>query len=121
MKFLKMIVVMAVLVTALGFGACAQHKEVMPFPTQKELRKIDSGTQQFVVGHLALKARSFFGLAFFLRTNKFCSTAPSGFTGEDMPPMICHVPCVRVHVCVIRILSVLTSAPVLFAHVALIR
>ena len=46
---------------------------------------------------------------------------PFAFTGEDMPPMICQVPCVRVHVCVIRNLSVLTSAPVLFAHVALIR
>jgi hypothetical protein len=33
--------------------------------TKKELRKIASGTQQFVVGHLAQKARSFFGLAFF--------------------------------------------------------
>ena len=35
--------------------------------------------------------------------------------------MICHMPCVRIHVCVIRNLSVLTSAPVLFVHVALIR
>ena len=33
--------------------------------TKKELRKIASGTQQFVVGHLAQKARSRFGLAFF--------------------------------------------------------
>ena len=35
--------------------------------------------------------------------------------------MICHAVRVRVHVCVIRSLSVLTSAPVLFAQVALIR
>ena len=62
-----MIVVMAVLVTALGLGACAQHKEVDATTTKKELRKIASGTQQFVVGHLAQKARSFFGLAFFHR------------------------------------------------------
>lgn len=46
---------------------------------------------------------------------------PSGFRGADMPPMICHVPCVRIHVCVIRNLSVLTSAPSPLAHVALIR
>jgi hypothetical protein len=31
---------------------------------------------------------------------------PSAFTGEDMPPMICHVPSLRIHVCVIRNLSV---------------
>jgi hypothetical protein len=35
LKFLKMIVVMAVLVTALGLGACAQHKEVVVPPTPK--------------------------------------------------------------------------------------
>jgi hypothetical protein len=29
LKFLKMIVIMAVLLTALGLGACAQHKEVV--------------------------------------------------------------------------------------------
>jgi hypothetical protein len=46
---------------------------------------------------------------------------PSAFTGEDMPPMICHVPPARIHVCVIRNLSVLTSAPSPLAHRALIR
>ena len=36
LKFLKMIVVVAVLVTALGLGACAQHKEVVaPAPAPK--------------------------------------------------------------------------------------
>ena len=59
-----MIMVVAFLVTALGLGACAQHKEVAA-TTKKELRKIASGTRQFVVGHLAQKARSLFGLAFF--------------------------------------------------------
>jgi hypothetical protein len=34
-----MIVVMAVLVTALGLGACAQHKEVMPAPQKKSYGK----------------------------------------------------------------------------------
>jgi hypothetical protein len=29
LKFLKMIMIMAVLLTALGLGACAQHKEVV--------------------------------------------------------------------------------------------
>jgi hypothetical protein len=38
LKFLKMIMIVAVLVTALGFGACAQHKEVMP-PPQKTGKK----------------------------------------------------------------------------------
>ncbi len=34
MKFIKMIMIVAVLVTALGLGACAQHKEVVaPAPT----------------------------------------------------------------------------------------
>ena len=32
MKFLKMIMIVAVLVAALGFGACAQHKEVVTPP-----------------------------------------------------------------------------------------
>jgi hypothetical protein len=36
LKFLKMTVVMAVLVTALGVGACAQHKEVVVPPPQKK-------------------------------------------------------------------------------------
>jgi hypothetical protein len=36
LKFLKMIVVMAVLVMALGLGACAQHKEVVVPPPQKK-------------------------------------------------------------------------------------
>ena len=89
--------------------------------TKKGLRKIASGTQQFVVGHLAQKARSRFGLAFFFKTNKFSCYWSLAFTGEDMPPMTCHVPCIRIHVCVIRILSVLISAPALFAHVKLIR
>jgi hypothetical protein len=35
LKFLKMIVVMAVLVTGLGLGACAQHKEVVVPPAPK--------------------------------------------------------------------------------------
>ena len=74
MKLLKRIMVVFFLVTALGLGACAQHKEVVPPPQKKELRKIASGAQQFVVGHLAQKARSFFGLAFFFRwPNRFCS------------------------------------------------
>jgi len=34
-----MIVVMAVLVSALGLGACAQHKEVMPPPQKKSYGK----------------------------------------------------------------------------------
>ena len=46
---------------------------------------------------------------------------PSEFTGADMPPMICQLSCVRIHVCVIRNASVLTSAPSLLAQVALIR
>jgi len=29
MRFFKMIMIVAVLVTALGLGACAQHKEVV--------------------------------------------------------------------------------------------
>ena len=33
--------------------------------TKKELRKIASGTRQFILGTFALKARSRFGLAFF--------------------------------------------------------
>src|SRR5262245_3159560 len=32
LKLLKMIMIVAVLFTALGLGACAQHKEVMPPP-----------------------------------------------------------------------------------------
>jgi hypothetical protein len=39
LKFLKMIVVMAVLVMALGLGACAQHKEVVPPPQKKSYGK----------------------------------------------------------------------------------
>jgi hypothetical protein len=35
LKFLKMIVVVSVLVTALGLGACAQHKEVVLPPAPK--------------------------------------------------------------------------------------
>jgi len=38
LKFLKMIMIVAVLVTALELGACAQHKEVVapaPAPTGK--------------------------------------------------------------------------------------
>jgi len=36
LKFLKMIMIVAVLVTALGLGACAQHKEVVtPAPAPK--------------------------------------------------------------------------------------
>ena len=38
MKFLKMIMIVAVLVTALELGACAQHKEVVtpaPAPAGK--------------------------------------------------------------------------------------
>jgi hypothetical protein len=34
-----MIMVMAVLITALGLGACAQHKEVMPPPQKKSYGK----------------------------------------------------------------------------------
>jgi hypothetical protein len=34
-----MIMVVAVLVTALGLGACAQHKEVMPPPQKKSYGK----------------------------------------------------------------------------------
>jgi hypothetical protein len=34
-----MIMVVAVLVTALGLGACAQHKEVMPPPQKKGYTK----------------------------------------------------------------------------------
>jgi hypothetical protein len=39
LKFLKMIMVVAVLVTALGLGACAQHKEVAPAPAGKTSAK----------------------------------------------------------------------------------
>jgi hypothetical protein len=36
LKFLKMMMIVAVLVTALGLGACAQHKEVVtPAPAPK--------------------------------------------------------------------------------------
>jgi hypothetical protein len=35
--------------------------------TKKGLHKIAFGTAQFVLGHLAQKARSLFGLAFFFR------------------------------------------------------
>jgi hypothetical protein len=38
LKLLKRIMVVAVLVTALGLGACAQHKEVLP-PPQKTGKK----------------------------------------------------------------------------------
>jgi hypothetical protein len=38
LKLLKTIMVVAVLVTALGLGACAQHKEVLP-PPQKTGKK----------------------------------------------------------------------------------
>ena len=48
------------------WGLCATQRGDAT-TTKKELRKIASGTQQFVVGHLAQKARSFFGLAFFLK------------------------------------------------------
>jgi hypothetical protein len=48
------------------WGLCATQRGDAT-TTKKELRKIASGTQQFVVGHLAQKARSFFGLAFFLQ------------------------------------------------------
>jgi len=35
MRFFKMIMIVAVLVTALGLGACAQHKEVVtPVPSK---------------------------------------------------------------------------------------
>ena len=72
------------------------------------------------MGGFAQKGQVVFGLAFF-RPNKFCRYWPSAFTGEDMPPMICHVPCVLSQVCVIRILSVLTTAPAAFAHANLMR
>jgi hypothetical protein len=39
LKFLKMIAVVTLLVTALGLGACAQHKEVMPPPQKKSYGK----------------------------------------------------------------------------------
>jgi len=39
LKLLKMIMVVAVLITALGLGACAQHKEVMPPPQKKSYGK----------------------------------------------------------------------------------
>jgi hypothetical protein len=39
LKFLKMIMVMAVAVTALGLGACAQHKEVAAPPMGKTSAK----------------------------------------------------------------------------------
>jgi hypothetical protein len=48
------------------WGLCATQRGDAT-TTKKELRKIASGTEQFVVGHLAQKARSFFGLAFFLQ------------------------------------------------------
>jgi len=48
------------------WGLCATQRGDAT-TTKKELREIASGTQQFVVGHLAQKARSFFGLAFFLK------------------------------------------------------
>ena len=46
------------------WGLCATQRGDAT-TTKKELRKIASGAQQFVVGHLAQKARSCFGLAFF--------------------------------------------------------
>ena len=47
------------------WGLCATQGGGGAATTKKELRKIASGAQQFVVGHLAQKARSCFGLAFF--------------------------------------------------------
>jgi hypothetical protein len=39
LKLLKRIMVVCFLVTALGLGACAQHKEVMPPPQKKSYGK----------------------------------------------------------------------------------
>ncbi|HEU0208597.1 MAG TPA: hypothetical protein VFQ78_06435 [Candidatus Udaeobacter sp.] len=39
LKFLKMIMIVALAVTALGLGACAQHKEVAPPPAGKTSAK----------------------------------------------------------------------------------
>src|SRR5262249_36672832 len=50
-----------------------------------------------------------------------CGYLSSAFMGADMPPMISHVPCQRIHVCVIRNASVLASAPSPLSHIALIR
>src|SRR4029077_21043674 len=58
-----------------------------------------------------------------LRIRKFESATsylPSAFTGADMPPMICHVPRVRIQVCVIRNASVLAPVPSLVAQSTLI-
>jgi hypothetical protein len=38
-QLLKAIMIVAVLATALSFGACAQHKEVMPPPQKKSYGK----------------------------------------------------------------------------------
>jgi hypothetical protein len=88
--------------------SCAKRRKIDPLPGN-------------LLGYLAQKARSFSAWPFSIGTNEFCFYRPVEFTVEDMPPTICHVPCVRVHVCVIRSLSALISAPVLFAHVALTR
>jgi hypothetical protein len=47
------------------WGLCATQGGCRP--SYAERRKIDPAARQFVVGYLAQKARSFFGLAFFHR------------------------------------------------------
>jgi hypothetical protein len=55
------------------WGLCATQGGGGATTTKKELRKIASGAQQFVVGHLAQKARSFFRPGLFsIGTNDFC-------------------------------------------------